>query len=241
MKLFQLFIILTSVILLGSCHKKEISIPTNDILGIQEVANFSEIWMFRNVEEKDTTLQLNDKNLIGTTNWIFNIDKHLKLVKVMREIQHFQDKRLKKSMHDIEGFNNYLSYTDTISKILSFVDISNVQFHFDTIQSNKAILKKLDYYKNFNNIHLSLGINAYYLNENKIDKVDFFETLVGFINFTKNGQKVLLHLNFNQDLTYQEYINIKTQLLQLQKNLFIIDKNEYIFDSKKVPECGCDS
>ena len=241
MKLTQSLLLLFIVIVFANCQKKEIHIPSTNKAGIQEVANFSEVWMFMNIHEKDTILQLNDKNLIGSTNWVFNIDKHLSLGKVMPKIQYFQEKRVKKSMHKIDGFNNYLSYSDTISKVLSFVDVSNIQFHFDSIQSKKAILKNLDYYQNYNNFHLSFGLNTYYLNENKIDKVDFFETLMGFINFTENGQKVLLHLNFNQDLTYQEYINIKTQLLQLQKNLFIIDKNEYIFDSKKVPECGCDS
>ena len=164
-------------------------------------------------------------------------------IKIKRrpEIQKFQTKRLKRATENKNDFNNYLSYSDTISKVLSFVDIGQIQFNFDSIQSKKAILKNLDYYQNYNNFHLSFGLNTYYLNENKIDKVDFFETLMELINFTENGQKVLLHLNFNQDLTYQEYINIQTQLLQLQKNLFIIDKNEYIFDSKKVPECGCDS
>jgi hypothetical protein len=241
MKLNQSFLFLLLSILFSNCQKKEIHIPTTDKAGIQEVANFSEVWMFMKVKEKDTTLQLNNKNLIGATNWIFNIDKHLKLAKVMHEIQHFQDKRLKKSMHNKEGFNNYLSYSDTINKILSFVDISNIQFYFDTIQSNKTVLKKLDYYKNYNNIHLSVGMKFYYLNENKIDKVDFFETLIDFINFTKNGQKTLLHLNFNQEITYQEYLNFKSQLLSLQKKQFIIDKNEYIFDADKIPECGCHS
>ncbi|MDP3352451.1 MAG: hypothetical protein Q8S44_01770 [Flavobacteriaceae bacterium] len=240
MKPFQIYILLFFTILTLSCQKKEINIPTTDKTGIQEISNFSEIWMFMKVQEKDTTLQLNDKNLIGATNWIFNIDKHLKLAKVMREIQHFQEKRLKRAADEKDEFNNYLSYSDTINKILSFVDISNIQFHFDTIQSNKSILKKLDYYKNYNNIHLSLGMKSYYLNENKIDKVDFFDTLIGFINFTENGKKTLLHLNFNQEITYQEYLNFKTHLLSLQKELFIIDKNEYIFDANKIPECGCD-
>ncbi|MDO9261450.1 MAG: hypothetical protein Q7U08_05875 [Flavobacteriaceae bacterium] len=241
MKLTQSFLALFISIVFANCQKKEIHIPTTEKVGIQEVANFSEVWMFMKLHEKDTILQLNDKNLIGATNWVFNIDKHLTLGKVMPKIQYFQEKRLKRSVEKKDEFNNYLSYSDTISKVLSFVDISQIQFHFDSIQSKKTILKNLDYYQNYNNFHLSFGLNTYYLNENKIDKVDFFETLMEFINFTENGQKVLLHLNFNQKLTFQEYLNIKTQLLQLQKNLFIIDKNEYIFDADKIPECGCDS
>lgn len=240
MKPFQIYILIFITSLTIGCQNKEIQIPTSDKPGIQEISNYSEIWMFMKVMEKDTTLQLNDNNLIGATNWIFNIDKHLNLAKVMPKIQSFQEKRLKRASDEKEKFDNYLSYSDTINKILSFVDISNTQYHFDTIQSKKNILKKLEYYKDYNNIHLSMGMKSYYLNENKIDKVDFFDTLTEFISFTENGQKTLLHLNFNQQITYQEYLNFKTQLLSYQKELFFIDKNEYIFDANKIPECGCD-
>lgn len=241
MKLFQIYILLFFTILTISCQKKEIHIPTTDKIGIQEVANFSEVWMFMKINEKDTTLQLNDNNLIGATNWIFNIDRHLNLSKVMPKIQSFQEKRLKRASDEKEEFDNYLSYSDTISKILSFVDVSATQFHFDTIQSKKTILKNLEFYKNFNNIHLSFGLTTYYLNENKIDKLDFFETLHEFINFSNNGQPVIVHLNFNKQLTYQEYLHIKTHLISLQKDLFSIDKNEYIFDADKILECGCET
>lgn len=240
MKPFQIYILIFITSFTIGCQNKEIQIPTSDKPGIQEISNYSEIWMFMKVMEKDTTLQLNDNNLIGATNWIFNIDRHLNLSKVMPKIQSFQEKRLKRASNEKEKFDNYLSYSDTINKILSFVDISNIQYHFDTIQSKKNILKKLEYYKNYNNIHLSMGMKSYYLNENKIDKVDFFDTLTEFISFTENGQKTLLHLNFNQQITYQEYLNFKTQLLSYQKELFFIDKNEYIFDANKIPECGCD-
>lgn len=241
MKLSPIALLLFLLITLISCHKKEIHIPTTNKVGIQKITNFSEVWMFMKVQDKDSILQLNDKNVIGATNWIFNIDKHLTLEKVMPKIHTFQTKRLKRTEENKSDFKNYLSYSDTISKVLSFVDISQIQFHFDSIQSNKTILKNLDYYQNYNNFHLSFGLKTYYLNANKIAKDDFYETLLELIIFTENGQKVLLHLNFNQKITYQEYLTIKTQLLYLQKDLFIIDKNEYIFDAKKIPECGCDS
>lgn len=240
MKPTQLYMLLFSILILMSCQKKEIHIPVTNKIGIQEVSNFSEIWMFIKIDKKDTLLLLNDKNLIGATNWVFNIDKDLKLEHIMPKIQSFQEKRLKRAEENKNKFNNYLSYSDTISKVLSFIDISQVQFNFDRIQSKQNILKNLDYYKIFNNFHLSFGVHTYYLNGNKIDKVDFFETLMEFINFSENGQKTLLHLNFNQNLTYQEYLNIKTDLLFLQKGEFIIDNYEYIFDAKKISECGCD-
>lgn len=241
MKSFLIYLLFFATILLTSCQKKEIKIPVIGVSGIQEVSNFSEVWMFMKIQEQDTVLQLNDHNLIGATNWIFNIDKHLTLEQLVPKIQYFQEKRIKKSLHSKEGFNNYLSYADTLSNTLSFVDISHIQFHFDSIQSRNTILKNLDFYRNFDNYHLLFGVHTYYINGIKIAKTDFFVTLQEQIAFTKSENQVLCHLNFNQKISYQEYISIKTQLLQLKKNSILLDANEYIFDADKIPECGCDS
>lgn len=237
----KFYLSIISLIILGiGCQNKEIKIPVSNAKGIQEMSNFSEIWMFLEVEANDTILKLNDNNLIGSTNWIFNIDKSLKLKKIIPVLSQFQEKRIKKSMHNIQGFQNYLSYSDTISKVLSFVDISKVKFHFDTIQSKQLLLKNLDYYKNYNNIHVSFGINQYYINENTIQKEEFFKTLEEYIDFTKTDLPTLVHLNFNQLLSYQEYVYIKTTMLATKDLSFNIDINESIFDANKIPECGCE-
>jgi hypothetical protein len=222
-------------ILTISCQKKEIKIPTSDKTGIQEISNFSEIWIFRDNNVEDSII-IKDNNLIGATNWIFNIDRNVKLKKVFPKIQYFQIKRLKRAEENKSEYKNYLSYSDTINKILSFVDVSNTQFHFDDLQSEKSILKNLDHYNNYNNIHLAFGLNSHFINETKINKVGFFEILKEFLLNTKKENKNLLHLNFNQDLTYQEYLNIKTQLIYSKNELFNVDPNEYIFDSNKFQE-----
>lgn len=236
MKKISYLFLLVTLIFLGSCQKKELKIPTTDIKGIQEITNFSEIWMFMEIKKNDTLVNLKENNVIGSTHWIFNIDKNLPLKKVIPNLQKFQEKRLKKSLHATEGFNNYLSYSDTISKILSFVDITKTHFHYSGIQSEKNILTNNDNYKNFNNYHLRFGIKDYYINENKIKKSEFFETLIVFISVNKTVQSTVLHLEFNQELSYQEYIHIKTHLLDLQQGLFIIDKNEYFFGGNKFSE-----
>lgn len=240
MKKINLILLFTLLFLFNACQKKEIKIPVSKYKGIQEMTNFSKIWLFKEVIENDTITSVNDNNLIGTTNWVFHIDKSLSLKNVMPILNKFHEKRSKKSMHEIEGFQNYLSYSDTISKVLSFVDISQVTYYLDTIQSKQLLLKNIDYYKNYNNIHVSFGLKTYFLNENTIEKQDFIETLTEYIEFTKTDLPTLVHLNFNQQLTFQEYIFIKTSLSSIDKVSFLIDKNESVFDANKIPECGCE-
>lgn len=229
MKPTQLYLFILSILLLTSCFKKEINIPTSAKKGIQKMTNYSEIWMFLQVKENDTILKLNDHNLIGATNWVFNIDKNHKLKDVLPKVQDFQEKRAKRAEKNKNEFKNYLSYADTIQKTLSFIDISNIQFHFNTLQSKKNIIKNQDYYKTYNNVHLSFELNAYFINENEINKVDFFKQLDKFLVDENKENMILLHLNFNQELNYQEYLNIKTQLIDTKKEQIMINQNEYIF------------
>ena len=112
-----LFLLITFFIL--GCSKKEINIPTLDTPGIQEIQNHSQVWLFFEVKNNDTIVDVNRKNTISTTHWIFNIDKKLPLKTIIPSLIDLQDKHAN-SFHSKKGMHNYFSYSDTISKKLSF-------------------------------------------------------------------------------------------------------------------------
>ncbi|MGV6845999.1 MAG: hypothetical protein ACWA42_07735, partial [Lutibacter sp.] len=71
----KLIFLLVSISLM-SCHKKEIKLPKIAIQGIDSIIyNHSEVWMFYSLKNKDTIAQINRKNTISSTHWIYNIDK----------------------------------------------------------------------------------------------------------------------------------------------------------------------
>jgi hypothetical protein len=79
-----------------------------------------------------------------------------------------------------------------------------------------------------------------WLNDSKIEKQELKETLLEFIDFTAEGKQTMLHLNFNENLLYQDYLAYKTMLFNLNNNAILTNTIEFIFNETKVPDCGCE-
>lgn len=234
----KLFILLFSFALL-SCTKKEIKIPTLSEKGIQELHNHSQVWMFLAVKNNDTIANVNRKNTISTTHWIFNIDKNLPLKAIIPSIITLQDKH-ENSMHSKEGMHEYFSYSDTISKKLSFLAFDGVIYKTDSVLSKYYIKTNSNNYLEYNNINLTFNPNNVRLNDTEIEKSEFKTTLLEFIDFSSEGKKTMLHLNFNDKLLYQDYLFYKTMIHNFEDKNILTNKIEFIFDQNKVPDCGCE-
>lgn len=233
----KLYILLFPLILL-SCTKKEVKIPTLAEKGIQEIHNHSEVWMFFEVKNNDTIANINRKNTISTTHWIFNIDKNLPLKTIIPSIIVLQDKHAN-SFHSKEGMHNYFSYSDTISRKLSFLEFDEVIYNTDSILSKSYIKTNSANYLNFYNINLTFNPNNVWLNDAKMEDDEFKTTLLEFIDFSSEGKQTMIHLNFNDKLTYQDYLFYKTMIHNFENKNISTNKIEFIFDQNKVPDCGC--
>lgn len=234
-KISFLFIFLT---ILG-CANKEVKIPTLPIKGLQELHNHSQVWMFLDIKKNDTIANVNRKNTISTTHWIFNIDKRLPLKAIIPSIITLQDKHAN-SIHSEEGMHNYFSYADTISNQLSFFEFDNTTFKTDSTLSKYYIKENSKNYKNYNNINLTFNINNIWINDAKIDFETFKTTLLEFIDFSSEGKQTMLHLNFNQQLSYQQYLYFRTLIQTFASPGILINHVEFIFNQNKVPDCGCE-
>ena len=235
----KIFILLFFPLILLSCSKKEVKIPILAEKGIQEIHNHSEVWIFFEVKDNDTIANVNRKNTISTTHWIFNIDKKLPLKTFTSSITTLQDKHAN-GIHSKEGMHNYFSYSDTISKKLSFLEFDGVVYKTDSILSKYYIKENsINYLKN-NNINLTFNSNNVWLNDTKLEKSEFKTTLLEFIDFSSEGKKTMLHLNFNDKLPYQDYLFYKTMIHNFEDKNISTNKIEFIFDQNKVPDCGCE-
>jgi hypothetical protein len=122
MKKMILLVLLVGVF---SCSEREIKVPKVAMQGAEEVANHSIIWMFYGVNGR---LDVNEKNRISSTNWFFNVDKHLKLYEVIPETNRLLIKHNKKSPHNTEPMNNYFTYVNSLNDHLSFYQIDSINF-----------------------------------------------------------------------------------------------------------------
>lgn len=232
-------IILFFTITLLSCSKKEVKIPVLAEKGVQEIFNHSQVWFFFEIKNNDTIADLNRKNTISTTHWIYNIDKRLPLKSIIPSIIQLQYKHAN-SLHSEEGMHDYFSYSDSISKKLSFLEFDTVIFKTDSLISKLELKQHIENYKNYNNIHITFNTDYAWINDSKIEADEFKNTLLEFIDFSSEGKQTMLHLNFNKNLTYQKYLFYKTMIVSLKAPHILIDTNEYVFDQKKVPDCGCE-
>jgi hypothetical protein len=234
----NVFIILLLFLTL-SCSKKEIKLPALAENGIQEIHNHSQVWLFLTIENNDTTVTLNKKNTISTTHWVFNIDKRLPLKTIIPSVQKLQYKH-SNSFHSKEGMHNYFSYSDTISKKLSFLKFDDVVYKTDSLLSKYYIKKHSSNYLKYNNINLTFNPKNVLINDAKFEKADFKITLLEFIDFASEGNQTMLHLNFNEQLSYQDYLLYKTMIHNFHDKNIITNKIEFIFNPTKVPDCGCE-
>jgi len=224
---------------LFSCAKKEVQLPTLAEKGLQEIFNYSEVWMFFEVKNNDTIANVNRKNTISTTHWIFNIDKRLPLKTIISSISKLQYKHAN-SVHSKEGMHNYFSYADTLSKKLSFLKFDGVIFKADSILSKYYIKKYSDNYLKYNNLNLTFNKSNVWINDAKMEQGEFKTTLLEFIDFSSEGKKTMLHLNFNENLLYQDYLFYKTMIYNFNNENIATNKIEFIFNPTKVPDCGCE-
>jgi len=233
----KLLLILPFIIF--SCTKQTVNIPTLNIKGLQEIHNHSQVWFFFDIKNNDTIANLNRKNTISTTHWIFNIDNRLPLKAIIPSIIKLQYKHAN-GMHSKKGMHNYFSYADTISDKLSFFEFDKTVFKTDSTLSKYYIKTNSEIYKNYNNINLTMNPKNTWINDAKMEKGEFKSTLLEFIDFSSEGKQTMLHLNFNQNLLYKDYLAYRTMLKTILAPHILINNFEFIFDQNKVPDCGCE-
>lgn len=225
-------------LLFASCAKKEIKVPVIPVAGIQEIKNFSEVWVFFEVKGTDTIALLNRSNTIISTNWVYNIDKKLPLKKVISVLKKMKYKH-KNGMHADKKTLDFFSYSNQINKMLSFIEFTQVKYKGDSTTSKELLKLKGDVYANYHNVNLRFYKNTVYINDSDIGSEDIKETLQEFIDFSAEGRQTMIHLNFQDNLTYQAYLEYRTMVFSMQSAAIKISVNEFIFDRSKIPDCNC--
>lgn len=228
--------ILLIILFLSSCgNEKVIQLPEVKNAKITEVLDVSPAYIFYD-ESKPDSVELNRKNLIISTNWLFNVDKRLTLEQAIPKIKFLQDKKRHAKMHKNEAAKNYYTCNDTSIKNLGFIEFTDVEYKTYQDENDNKI-KETDISHIFSITIKSLDeilIDSFLVNSST-EINGFIRDLKSSINLLTsidtNHEKelVLISLSFNRNLNFQEYISIKSELLRMVNGNIIIDNNEYIF------------
>jgi hypothetical protein len=218
--------------LLISCGQdKTVQLPEIKHADISKINDVSAAYLFYD-ETKADSVELNRKNLISTTNWLVNVDKRLILKQAIPQIIFLQEKKRNTEMHKNENAKNYFTCNDTSIKNLGFIEFTDVVYHQE---DSKAFL-------NMNKSQVNQIINI------KVQSLD--STYVSFIRndtvfiHSSNQKDLLSHLEgnltgqgdaviiseFNENLSFQDYITYKSLLSQINFKNVTIANDEFIFN-----------
>jgi hypothetical protein len=192
-KLF--FFVLT--FLLFSCNDKKIFLPLADTTIVSDVKDHSPVYIFFKTDKKDTIAEVNRKNTISTTNWIFNIDKRLPLKLIIPEIIKLQEKK-NNSEHKNKESQNYFSYSNNIKKSLAFLSFTNTHYYFDKKPKSGVII--------FFNKKNEVFINTILVKKSELEKQ--LSTLI----------PATYILCFDKNCSYENYIQNKIFIEKLKKS-----------------------
>jgi hypothetical protein len=224
----RLFILLSVFVLLISCTKKTVLLPETNSNEITEILDVSPIYMFYDESKPDST-DFNRKNMISTTNWLVNIDKRLTLKQILPHLQYLQKKRSKDGMHKNENAKNYFTCSNLDIQNLAFIEFTDVVFHEESSE------KKISKISNFNENSIVIDFNSnneiiiLNPNTNKIilkTEADYFLNSIEKVVTLEN----IIYLNFNKNLSFQDYITYKSLLFHLDINNVSISNDEFIYN-----------
>jgi biopolymer transport protein ExbD len=169
MKYFSLLVLFIIV----SCGNKEaVLLPKSNTTVVKNVEDHSPIYIFFRTKGKDTLAEVNRKNEIISTNWIFNVDKRLPLRLVITEVMKLQNKKREEKAHKNEKAQNYYSYADTIGKNLAFIPFTKVFYKFEKPKSGIVVFFTKSNEVLVNNVIMKKDELQEYLNKLPSDKLN---------------------------------------------------------------------
>ena len=215
---------------LFSCgNKKVLQLPEIRHSEITDIKDVSHAYLFYDETQKDS-VELNRKNLISTTNWLINVDKRLTLKQAIPHIKYLQDKK-NNSSHKNKEAKNYFTCNDISRKNLGFIEFTDVIYNNESLDDYSGELSNVQ--DESNSTAIGFETNNKITIASKSLKTFITEITKDSLSFyLKKTDKIngMILLNFNEDLSFQNYIEYKSIIKNVNlKQSKVLDK-EFIFN-----------
>lgn len=231
----HIYLLLISIILFSCGNERILQLPEIENAKITEIRDVSHAYLFYD-ETKEDSVELNRKNLIITTNWLVNVDKRLTLAQAIPKIKFLQDKKRSAELHKNEDAKNYFTCNDTSIKNLGFLEFTDVEYWEESSLSLMVRTSQLDFHRIslHPEIHLDRKIHITRLTINdefETDIIEYkdFSEFLNSIRRSKSEDLIILELNFDKNLSFQDYISFKSFIKDLNVEGIGIDNREFIY------------
>ncbi|MGZ0016578.1 hypothetical protein [Yeosuana sp. AK3] len=219
-------------LMLISCgQEKIIQLPEINHSNISEIQDVSAAYLFYD-ETLEDGVELNRKNLIGTTNWLVNIDKRLTLKQALPKIIFLQDKKRQAEVHKNENAKNYFTCHDLSKKNLGFIDFTEIMYRQEKAQpflnSKKAEVQQLVNIKvhSLDSTYISIISNDTSFTHTSNQK----ELLKHLSTHLSHQERTLIISEIKESLSFQDYITYKFILSQIHYKNVTIGNDEFVFN-----------
>ena len=219
------------VLFLSCSREKTLFLPETKYSEIYTIDDISPAYLFYNEKLQDS-IELNRSSLISTTNWLVSVDKRLALKQAIPKIVFLQEKKRNMKMHKNENAKNYYTCNNIQVKNLGFIEFTNIVYHFES---------SFDYIKKISHLPKNPIVHLRFESSDKIEIIGFSKDFVD-MNSNKDSLKIKIEnlikdesntitfeLNFNKNLTFQDYISFESFVRELKSNQISIDPNEFIY------------
>jgi hypothetical protein len=235
----RVFLILGVSFLFFSCQKEVQLVKAARTID-STVVDHSPVYLFMETKGTDTIIDVNRKNTIGTTNWIFNIDKRLPLKLVIPEVIKLQQKRAGAQLHKNDEAKNYFSYTDSVQKTLAFMPFKEISYAYNSYFSSFYVKENVDYHQHFQTFYVNFRANSTVsVDGNEVEVEELYDFLKEYTAFSSQGKRILIYLNFNENLSFDNYLSKVIWLKGLENEMCTIAPTHFIYNIDKIPDCNC--
>ncbi len=225
----NLFVLFTILFFISCGKQKVVELPEISHADITEIQDVSAAYLFYDETQPDSVL-LNRKNLISTTNWLINVDKRLTLKQVIPHIKFLQEKKANAG-HKNENAKNYFTCHDTSENNLGFIEFTDINYTKQlsfvkqtSISSLRNLKNQVRINFNSSNIARIININSDSISK-KIVKTELIENLKEL-----DSTIDIIHLDFNSNLLFQDYISFKSIISEASLSKAKISNKEYIYN-----------
>jgi hypothetical protein len=232
---YILFLIILSFF---SCNNERIlQLPEIENAEVTEVLDVSPAYIFYDETQPDSTL-LNRKNLISTTNWLVNVDKRLTLKQAIPHIKFLQDKKRNAEVHKNENAKNYFTCNDTSIGNLGFLEFTDVYYDLSEIEKEGTDFLVSSTTELDNQLSSSERFLKIPLNIDNSNKATFKNDILSKIQLKEASHELnenlalkgfMFILYFDKELSFQNYISIKSQLLEFNLESVEFSNEEFIY------------
>lgn len=218
-----------------ACSGPSVKLPDSDISVLDKVEDYSVIYFFKSQDTE--TIEVNDKNRIGTTNWVFHVDENLTMKEVVPELIRFQEKR-KNATHNKENAEHYFSYRDLSKNILAFVPFTELNFTFNSYFSSLYVREHTDFHLDYHLIRVNI------LNENDVSVDGYaFQTdealsyIDEIVEMKTDEKPSLVYLNVHQEVRFGRYFQVWMKLFS--RKSMTLSPIHFVYDPQLIEGCEC--